>query len=420
MALLLLMILIMPYEASPYLYLGENLLGVFPDFTVIKLLGLLGFAWAALRLAAGDPAARLLGSLPARLFLAFFAVMAVVALAHGTGFQNAVSRYLGFLVFLPFVIVAVRSETDLRRVLKAMVLSYVLVFPYALRQMWRFGDRLGVGLYETNYLATILVLIVPLAFAFAAQERGPRGRALWTGCGLLLVSMVFLTSSRGGFLGLLAAGMVFVYRRRGLGAAIVVMLLLLAGVVVLPTDVGPRALATIFQDPEDLPAGLETSNRAHVALFWAALRMIVENPLFGVGPLNFRSLSTSYTGLDIANIAHNSFLEIAAEFGLPALGVFALLLAATLRMLGRAARGGDSSQARAIAGWAEGLRSGLVGFLVSGCFISAQYEKILWLTVFVTITLGALAERRAALDRATQTEEAPPPPGLVPVPEATP
>ena len=217
MWLLVALILIMPYEANPYLYLGENLLGIFPDFTVIKLLGLLGFAWAGMRLAAGDRAAALLSSRPARLFLVFFAVVVVIAMAHGTGFQYAVSRYLGFLVFLPFVIVAVRTETDLRRVLKAMVLAYVLVFPYALRQMLRFGERLGTGLYETNYLATILVLLVPLAFVFASQEREPRGRALWTGAGVLLVLMVFLTSSRGGFVGLLAAGMVYVYRRYGLG-----------------------------------------------------------------------------------------------------------------------------------------------------------------------------------------------------------
>jgi O-antigen ligase len=420
MGLLLLMILIMPYEANPYLYLGENLLGIFPDFTVIKLLGLLGFAWAGLRLAGGDPAARRLASRPARLFLGFFAMVVVVALAHGTGFQYAVSRYVGFLVFLPFVLVAVRSEHDLRLALKAMVLSYVLVFPYALRQMWRFGERLGTGLYETNYLATILVLLVPLAFVFASQQPAFRGRALWTGSGLLLVLMVFLTSSRGGFVGLLAAGMVFVYRRRGLGGALAVMLLLLASVVVLPTDVGTRALATLFQEPSDLPAGLETSNRAHVALFWAALRMIVDNPLLGVGPLNFKALSTSYTGLDIANIAHNTFLEIAAEFGLPALGVFLLLLAATFRTLGRAERLGDRPPARAIAGWAEGLRSGLVGFLVSGCFVSAQYEKILWLTVFLTIALGAIAERRARLDQTADVEERPPAPDLVPEPEVAP
>ena len=174
MWLLLAMIMIMPYEASPYLYLGENLLGVFPDFTVIKALGLLGFAWAAMRLAAGDPAARLLRSPAARLFLAFLGIIAVVAVAHG--FQYAISRYLGFLVFLPFVIVAVRSQRDLGRVLVTMVLAYIVVFPYAVRQMIRFGDRLGVGLYETNYLATILVLLVPLAFVFASQERLPRRR----------------------------------------------------------------------------------------------------------------------------------------------------------------------------------------------------------------------------------------------------
>jgi O-antigen ligase len=197
------------------------------------------------------------------------------------------------------------------------------------------------------------------------------------------------------------------------------MLLLLAGVVVLPTDVGTRALATLFQDPADLPPGLETSNRAHVALFWAALRMIVDNPLVGVGPLNFKTLSTSYTGLDIANIAHNSFLEIAAEFGLPALGVFLLLLGATFGTLGRAARHGGSPQARALAAWAEGLRSGLAGFLVAGCFVSAQYEKILWLTVFVTITLGELARRRALLDGAAEAAEALPAPGLVPAREAS-
>jgi hypothetical protein len=407
MWLLLAMILIMPYEESPYFYLGQNLLGVFPDFTVIKALGLLGFAWAGLRLAAGDPAGRLLASRPARLFLAFLGVIVVVALAHGTGFQYAISRYLGFLVFLPFVIVAVRSQRDLGRVLATMVLSYVIMFPYALRQMLRFGDRLGVGLYESNYLATILVLLIPLAFALASQERPPMRRAFWAGSGLLLVLMVFLASSRGAFVGLLAAGMVFVYRRRGLGGAVAVMLVLLGSVLLLPTDLGTRAVATLFQDSGQLPPGLEQSNRAHVALFWAALRMIGDNPLIGVGPLNFKSLSTLYTGLDQGNIAHNSFLEIAAEFGLPALAVFVLLLAATLGTLGRATRLTGSPEAQELAAWAEGVRSGLIGFLVAGCFISAQYEKVLWLTLFLAVVLGALAAHRAWLDAWADAEPAP-------------
>src|SRR6266850_524606 len=327
MWLLALMILIMPFEASPYLYIAPNFLGVFPDFTVIKLLGLVGFAWAMMRLASGHPHGALLGSRPASLFLLFFFGVLFAGLVSGSGFL-AISRYLAFLTFLPFVLVSVQTQQDLGRV--------------------------------------------------------------------LLVLELFLTSSRGGFLGLLVAGVVFLYRRRGLAGAVGVMVIMLLGLIIVPTDLGSR-LWTVFETETAAPAGLEASNKAHTALFFAALRMIADNPIFGVGPLNFKSLSTLYTGLEQGNIAHNSFLEVAAEFGIPVFVVFVMLIFATFRILNRAERLGASPDGRQLAGWAEGLRSGLIGFLVAGFFISAQYEKMLWLAVFVTIVLGRFAaEVRAA------------------------
>jgi len=416
MWLLALMILIMPYESSPYLYIAPNFLGVFPDFTVIKLLGLAGFAWAVIRLAGGHPHGALLSSRPAVLFLLFFCGVLFAGLLSGSGFL-AISRYLAFLTFLPFVLVSVETQRDLGRVLRIMTLSMVLVFPYALRQMIRFGERLGVGLYETNYFATILVLVIPLAFVFAAQATIPMRRWLWTAAGLVLVLELFLTSSRGGFLGLLVAGMIYVYRKRGIAGAATVMVVLLLGLIIVPTDLGSR-MWTVFDNETRAPAGLEASNKAHVALFFAALRMIADNPIFGVGPLNFKSLSTLYTGLEQGNIAHNSFLEVAAEFGLPMFVIFVLLLAAVFKILNRATRLGSSPDGQRLAGWAEGLRSGITGFLVAGCFISAQYEKMLWLAVFVTIVLG----RFAAEIRAVEAAE---PAGddelvLEPLPEPTP
>src|SRR5215470_3598511 len=248
MWLLALMILIMPYEASPYLYIAPNFLGVFPDFTVIKLLGLVGFGWAMLRLASGHPNTALLTSRPAVLFLMFFFGVLFAGLVSGVGFV-AVSRYLAFLTFLPFVLVSVESRRDLGRVLRAIVLSLVIVFPYALRQMIRYNERLGVGLYETNYFATILVLVIPLAFVFAAQGTNPMRRRLWLATGLLLVLELFLTSSRGGFLGLLVAGMVFVYRRHGAMGAMAIMTVLLLGLILVPTDLGSR-LWTVFDSEQ--------------------------------------------------------------------------------------------------------------------------------------------------------------------------
>jgi len=57
MWLLALMILIMAVRGEPYLYIAPNFLGC-SDFTVIKLLGLVGFAWAVMRLASGHPHGR--------------------------------------------------------------------------------------------------------------------------------------------------------------------------------------------------------------------------------------------------------------------------------------------------------------------------------------------------------------------------
>lgn len=420
MWLLMLMILVMPYEANPYLYLADDLLGIFPDFTVIKLLGLVGFAWAGLKIMTGEPPGGVLTSRTARLFLLFFGGVVFAGLFSGTGF-TAVSRYLAFLLFMPFVLVSVRTQRDLRLVLYAVALSLVLVFPYALRQMIRFDSRLGVGLYETNYFAALLVLVIPLAFVIALQQpRGTLARWAWLTGTVTLLVMLFLTSSRGGFVGLLAAAMVFVYRRQGALGAFGVMAGLVAAIFVLPTDLGTRALATLFQDPADLPSGLEQSNRAHAALFWAGLRMIVENPIFGVGPARFKELSTLYTDADVpAHIAHNTFLEIGAEFGLPVLAVFVLVVLAALGSLTRAMRLRAGGGARELAGWAEGLRAGLIGFLVCGLFISAQYEKVFWLVVFLTIPVGVLARRYEAEARAVPAA-ADPPPLPVPPPDLTP
>lgn len=387
MWLLLLIIFIMQYETNPYLYISDTFL-VFQDFTVIKALGLVGFGWAMARMATGvSPGVT--ASRQARLFMLLFAGVVLSSAVNGTGFV-IVSKYLAFLFFLPFVLVTVRTHEDLRRVVYALVLSYALIFPYALRQMRTYDTRLGGGLYEPNYLAAGLVLVLPVALAIALAERRPGRRRLWFGAAAVIGLEIVLTSSRGGFLGLLAALLTFVYKRRGLAAAVGVLAVLVAVVVTVPTTLGERALATLTGDAQDAPPGLEQSNRAHTALFWAGLRMIADAPLIGVGPFNFKALSGYYSGLDVNFIAHNTYLEIAAEVGVPVFIVFLGILVTTFGTLSRATRLGGTPAARELATWAGGFRAGLVGFCVAGAFISAEYEKILWITVFLSIVIGRL------------------------------
>jgi O-antigen ligase len=391
--LLLVMVLIMPFEKSPYFYITPSLAGLITDVTVIKLLGMLGFVWAIYQIATRKHGAPIFASPQARLFALFIAGTLVSAGLNGSALW-AVAKYLAFIMFLPFVLTAVRTEDDLRRVVYTLVLALTLIFPYALRQVGRYqGGRLGVGLYEPNYLAANLLLVIPLAFAIAGCQPTGRKRWVWIGAGLVLLSALVMTSSRGGFLGLLAAGMVYAYRRLGLKGALAAGALLIAAV--LPTDLGERALAT-FDRTAEAPAGLEASNRAHTALFWGGVRMMADAPLFGVGPQRFSDYSRQYSGLDIDYIAHNTYLELGAETGLPVLVLYLLVVATTVAALGRVARLRHRPETRELAAWAEGLRTGVIGFAIAAGFISAQYEKYFWLAVFLSIVVGRLAAQRTA------------------------
>ena len=397
MRLLLLIVLIMPFEFSPYLYISPSFLGLIPDFTVIKLLGMLGFCWAVFKIVMlnrrGRGGERVFDSLTAQLFLALFGGVVVSAILNESP-MFAITKYLVFVFFLPFVLVTVRTEADLRRVMATIVIAMTIVFPYAYRQMGRYDARFGVGLYEPNYLAANLVLVIPIALAVASYQPTRIRQLAWAGCGLVLLIALLLTSSRGGFVGLLVAGIVYAYRRLGVrGAILAVFLLILA---VAPTDLGQRALATLDRSSVG-PPGVEESNRAHTALFWGGIRMMFDSPIFGVGPQRFADYSQAYSGLDVPYVAHNTYLELGAEVGLPVLFIFLLLLAVTIAKLGRIARLRRQPEMRRLAAWADGLRTGLIGFAVSGGFISAQYEKFFWLSVFLSIVIFRLAARATAL-----------------------
>jgi O-antigen ligase len=405
------MLLIMPFEMSPYLYLSQSFLGIIPDFTVIKLLGMLGFGWAMLKIVTRE-SGPIFESPQARLFVALFMGIVISAALNESAFA-AIAKYLVFLLFLPFVVVAVRTHEQLRRVILALAITMVIVIPYAMRQTGRYEGRMGVGLYEPNYFAANLLLLLPIPLAIASYQTHRWRRLGWLGASGVLAMGLILTSSRGGFLGLLTAGLVYAYRRWGLRAAAGVLLLLI--LVALPTDLGRRAVSSLDSDAPPAP-GVEESNRAHTALLWGGLKMMYDAPLFGVGPQRFKDYSRRYSGLKIPYIAHNSYLEIAAEAGLPTLCIFLFMYMTAITVLGRAARLTGGPETRELAAWAEGLRTGLVGFAVAAGFISAQFEKFFWVIIFLSIVVGRLAQQHRVDAVAAERLAPAPVPDPAPVP----
>jgi O-antigen ligase len=149
--------------------------------------------------------------------------------------------------------------------------------------------------------------------------------------------------------------------------------------------------------------GDQISARTHVELLKAGLRMIEAHPMCGVGLDQFESLAPKYNPelLRVAGrsyLAHNTYLQIGAECGLPILMSFLILLGSAMlncRTAKRHANGALSKLALA-------FQIGLVGFCVAGASVSAEYVTAFWLLTFLSqnlceIVLNATRTQKPAI-----------------------
>jgi O-antigen ligase len=209
------------------------------------------------------------------------------------------------------------------------------------------------------------VLFLGVLFFLACLANVPWRRAWWMlpGTALTVASLAF-TYSRNAWLGLIAGALVLVLTARRtarIAAVLIVAVTLIA--VAMPGPVAQRARSMI--DVED------PTVRDRVAMWRSGLSMIAEHPLLGVGPGEVRAWYQHYRRPEAIRPStghlHNSAIQIAAELGLPALGVWIWLWVVFFRegwrILGRAGRESPERRALVCASLA-----GVAGFLVAGLF----------------------------------------------------
>jgi len=139
-----------------------------------------------------------------------------------------------------------------------------------------------------------------------------------------------------------------------------------------------------------------------------ALLMFQSHPFGGVGLGNFQTVEPSYAtqtvNLTLVRqivkeqlVVHNTYLQLLADLGLVGLGLFLAILALPLRLAGRALRRLEL-ELNELEFHVRGLLAGTIGMLIAYAFLSAEFEKPLWLV------LGLLASVPALLRDDTSTE----------------
>jgi O-antigen ligase len=361
--------------------------------SVYEYIGIACFIYACSHIISRGVVPFFWGTWEIRLVILLYLIALSSALTKGGGLglgNGPLIIYTSSFLLLFISMAVVDSLSRLRRTALAVIGSYGFASLYVLRE-WQRGKEIfqdyrpGFIVGDSNYFATTAIFGIVLSYYFIQGKR-PLWEKIYCGVCLLLTLMSStVCASRGGFLGLVAAAVLLVWRTKHRLRNLILMTALIVPVsVFLPTS----PLHRFLTPKEDYG-----STQAHLEAWKAGMLMIKEHPVVGIGLGNFKALMPSYLpnepGIRVDTVAHNMFIEVAAELGLPALMVFFGIFLFTYRTLGKLRR--SASIPSLIREMALALQTGLVGFAVAGSFVSAEYQKTSWMGLALMFCLMPLA-----------------------------
>ena len=346
----------------------------------------------------------------AKLILAM-ALMACLSVPFGISMGASgrfiLEDYSKVLIFAFLVIAGIRGVRDLYTFIWAFVasigfLSYLSLFVFRMSKATADGfTRIQNGYsYDANDIGTVAVVGIPLTLLVLGQARGKKkmiAAAILLGIG----GTVAKTGSRGAFLGLMAVGLALLVMLTNvpLGKRLVFMAAVGVGLAFFAPPGYWTQMKTLTSPKEDYNWSSPTGRRE---VFKRGIGYMMRNPFTGIGIENFAKAEGTISDRAIAqsrdpnlagikwSAAHNSFLQTAAEMGLPGFVIFASIV--ILGIIGPI----RLRRRRIPAEWVQGddeqrflyftsvyLPVCFIGFLVSGFFVSFAYMDLIYvLTAF--------------------------------------
>jgi O-antigen ligase len=301
-------------------------------------------------------------------------VLTITALLAVSGFVNDVSYEeqiaLGLRVtgqdpirmlatraaFLVFFVAFVRRPRDLRLLVGLfVVLAMITAYSGSSAALSGGSDVPQAAAYRAGGLGTLietagnpnrLALISTLGLIFVWEHGQSRQRPslVWlnNGAVVLLVVTVVLTASRGGVIGLTAAGLMLFLRRRGATRRVIYGSIVAVVASVLISEIVPQqALDRLMNIPgvsEDASAEGGGSLERRGYTYRIAARIWSESPLIGIGLGNWEFKRFTVDPLRSASVPHNSLVLATAEGGILVGALYLLLFGISVRRLGELER----------------------------------------------------------------------------------
>ena len=241
----------------------------------------------------------------------------------------------------------------------------------------------------------MLVAAIPIALALGNAMQRPALRLLAWGGGVFCLIGVFTTLSRGGLIALgcvMVAAVLFGGRWRAKAAVLLAVTAL--GTITYYFAVAPLAA-------RQRVTSATTSGRSDI---WrVGWRMVQAHPWIGTGSGNFQEAAIHYVQgigsitnanliVDVPHVAHNIYLELLADLGIPGLLAFLGVMGFSMLAVAKAARSFERQGDREMELIARCMLLSVVAFMSADFFLSGEFSKQLWLTFALCPAVLALAQ----------------------------
>ena len=346
-----------------------------------------------------------------RLWMVLLAFMAMwVPFANNNFWALMVFKDMTLYFFFYLGIVTFVNTTSRMQTLIFVWLGVHLVL--AVNGILHQGRGVGGWLGDENDFGMEMNVAIPVAFFMSQGAMGKGNKLIYVGSLGLFVMALVATSSRGGFLGLLAVGAYcWLFSSRKLMSLFLGVCLVGLVLVAAPQEYWDR-ISTITDD-KTTESGTAGQRMFTWGIGW---EMFLANPILGIGQGNFAWTIGEYLGgrtwqtKSLAGRqAHSLYFTLLPELGLVGVLIFGSMVYFNLRdarikVLSswsgpsrKVDRANDPQFARAVL-FGKAISGGMIGYLATSAFISTLYYPTFWIMMALAVALRNTTERYVAAE----------------------
>ena len=360
--------------------------------------------------------------LQTKLWLPLFAVMAIhvpIAVNNFLALMEFKDMFLLYCVYLGIV----TFVDSLERMLTVMKLWMGIHGFLAVWGIAHGGFGIGAWMGDENDFCMVMNMVVPFGYFLLFSSTGVVQKMKYLGLLGAFILAAMASLSRGGFMGLAAVGAYCWYRSpKKLNALIVVVVVVVFMLVLAPEKYWDE----ISSSTSDETMSEEGTGGARLYTWGIGMKMFFANPIIGVGQANFPWAFYSYEAGQTfhdrsfaGRQAHSAWVTLSSELGLVGIVIIGAMLLQCYKDLklvrkrfspvrsqqeyGQIVQAGEDVRMYL----ARAMEGSLIGFIVSGVFISILWYPSLWIMMAFVVALRNISEAQSgeAFPAAVQTKQ---------------